>query len=112
MNKIIHLLLALLLSGFLTPGISVAKEYPYKIMGVVDRIDTATGEIIIGDMFYRLSPNVTIRDSKNRLVKSNKVQQGKKIGANSYGGGSEQYIHEIRLLPDNFDLSSISQDDD
>lgn len=112
MNKSIAILLMYLLTGIGAAGISAAADYEYKIMGVVDRVDVQSGQIIIGDMLYQLSPNLRIRNEKNRIVKPNKLRQGSKIAANSYSSDSGQKIHEIRLLPDNFDLSSISAEDD
>ena len=116
MKKTIAILLMYLLTGFGAAGISAAADYEYKIVGVVDRVNVQSREIIIGDMLYRLSPNIRIRNEKNQIAKPNELRQGSKIGANSYSGASygasDQYIHEIRLLPDNFDLSSISTEDD
>ena len=116
MKKTIAILLMYLLTGFGATGISVAADYDYKIVGVIDRVDVQSGEIVIGDMLYHLSPNVLVRDAKNRSIKPQKLRQGSKMGANSYSGASygssDQYIHEIRLLPDNFDLNSISAKDD
>ena len=116
MKKTIAILLMYLLTGFGAAGISAAADYDYKIVGVVDRVDVPSGEIVIGDMLYKLSPNILIRNEKNRIAKPNQLRQGSKIAANSYSGASygasDQYIHEIRLLPDNFDLRSISAEDD
>ena len=116
MKKTIAILLMYLLTGFGAAGISAAADYEYKIVGVVDRVNVQSREIIIGDMLYRLSPNIRIRNEKNQIAKPNELRQGSKIGANSYSGASygasDQYIHEIRLLPDNFDLRSISAEDD
>jgi hypothetical protein len=116
MKKTIAILLTFLLTSFGIVGFSTAADYEFRIIGVVDRIDMRSGEIVVGDMLYQLSPNVLVRNHKNRLVKPEKLRQGKKIAANSHSGASygssNQYIHEIRLLPDNFDLSSLSADDD
>ena len=112
MKKTIAILLMYLLTGFGAAGISAAADYEYKIVGVVDWVNVQSGKIIIGDITYHLSPNVLVRDKKNRIVKPNKLRQDSKVGANSYSGDSGQQIHEIRLLPDNFDLSSIAAEDD
>ena len=116
MKKTIAILLMYLLTGFGAAGISAAADYKYKIVGVVDRVDVPSGEIVIGDMLYKLSPSIRIRNEKNRIAKPNQLRQGSKIAANSYSGASygasDQYIHEIRLLPDNFDLRRISAEDD
>ena len=116
MKKTIAILLMYLLTGFGAAGISAAADYDYKIMGVVDRVNLPSGEIVIDDAFYQLGPNIRIRNEKNQIAKPNELRQGSKIGANSYSGASygasDQYIHEIRLLPDNFDLRRISAEDD
>jgi len=112
MKKTIAILLTYLLTGFGAAGISAAADYDYKIMGVVDRVDLPSGEIVIDDGFYQLGPNILIRNEKNQIAKPNELRQGSKIGANSYGDTSGQYIHEIRLLPDNFDLRGNSAEDD
>jgi len=112
MKKTIAILLMYLLTGFGAAGISAAADYNYTIMGVVDRVNMPSGEIVIDDAFYHLGPNILIRNAKNQIAKPNELRRGSKIGANSYSGTSGQYIHEIRLLPDNFDLRSISAEDD
>ena len=116
MKKLAYLLLIALLPGLGVAGMDASISHQYKILGVVDRVNLKSGEIVINDMFYRLGPSVIVRDKKNRIAKPGKLRQGSKIGANSYGGASygasNQYIHEIRLLPDNFDLNSVSEDDD
>jgi len=112
MKKTIAILLMYLLTGFGAAGISAAADYEYKIMGVVDRVDVQSGKIVVDDGLYQLSPNLRIRNEKNQLVKPSKLRQGSKIAANSYSSDSGQQIHEIRLLPDNFDLRSISAEDD
>jgi hypothetical protein len=112
MKKTIAILLMYLLTGFGAAGISAAADYDYKIAGVIDRVDVQSGQIVIGDMLYQLSPNIRIRNEKDQIVKPDKLRQGSKIVANSYSSDSGQQIHEIRLLPDNFDLRSISADED
>ena len=112
MNKSIAILLMYLLTGIGAAGISAAADYEYKIIGVIDRVDVQSAEIVIGDMLYQLSPNIRIRDKKNRNVKPNKLRQGAKIAANSYSSDSGKQIHEIRLLPGNFDFRSVSAEDD
>lgn len=112
MKKTSAILLMYLLTSIGPAGVSATPDYEYKIMGVVDRINVEFGEIVIDDMLYRLSPNVLVRNEKNKIAKPKRLRQGSKVGANSYGSASTQYIHEIRLLPDNFDLGAISAEDD
>ena len=97
-------------------GAADTQRHKYQIVGTLDRLDLAGGEVVIGDALYHLGPNVVVRDAKNRIAASRKLREGSKVAANSYRGGSGrssgQYIYEIRVFPDNFDLGKVAADDD
>jgi hypothetical protein len=106
---------ALLLAWIGAASASDAPARKFQITGTVDRVDARSGEIVIGDILYRLSPNVRVGGAKKHATSSRTLRLGTKVGANSYAGasngGSGQYIYEIQVFPDNFDLSKVAVDD-
>jgi len=88
----------------------------FRIVGTVDRVDAEKGEIVIGDRLYHLSPNVKVSGDRRHGSQTRTLRLGTKVGANSYSGASNgwsgQYVYEIRVFPDNFDLDSVAAKDD
>jgi len=109
------LLCLLLLAWTAVAGAADTQRHKYRIVGTLDRLDLAGGAIVIGDMLYRLGPNVVIRDRKGRIIEPRKLREGSKVAANRYRGASDgssgQYLYEIRIFPDNFDLGKVAEDD-
>ena len=106
---------AFLLTWIGTAGAADAPARKFQIIGTVDRVDVDRGEIVIGDMLYRLGPNVRVSGDRRPGSESRKLPLGTKVGANSYrgasNGSSDQYIYEIRVFPSNFDLSKVAAED-
>jgi len=115
MKTKVSLLCLFLLAWTAVAGASDAQRHKYPIVGTLDRLDLAGGVVVIGDMLYRLGPNIVIRDAKNRIVEPRKLREGSKVAANRYRGASDgssgQYLYEIRVFPDNFDLGKVAADD-
>jgi len=110
------LLCLFLLAWTAVAGAADTQRHRYQVVGTLDRLDLAGGAIVIGDMLYRLGPNVVIRDPKGRILEPRKLREGDKVAANHYRGGasdgsSGQYLYEIRIFPDNFDLGKVAGDD-
>jgi hypothetical protein len=99
-----------------TAGAADAPARKFRIVGTLDRVDAEKGEIVIGDRLYRLSPNVSVSGEKRHGSGTRTLRLGSKVGANSYSGASNgssgQYIYEIRVFPDNFDLSKVAAGSD
>jgi len=116
MKTKVSLLCLFLLAWTAIAGAADAQRHKYQIIGTLDRLDLAGGEIVIGDALYRLGPNVVIRDAKNRTIEPGKLREGAKVAANRYRGApdrsSSQYLYEIRVFPDNFDLGKVAAQDD
>jgi hypothetical protein len=116
MTKFLSVACTLLLIT-IAPATAVGdRQFNYQSAGTIDRVDLESGDIIIGDMLYRLSPNLLIHGKHKRAAARKDLRKGMKIGMNTYRGasygGSDIYIHEIRILPDNFDLDRILNEDD
>jgi hypothetical protein len=107
---------AILLGWIGTTSAADTPARKFQITGTVDRVDAENGEIVIGDMLYRLGPNVRVSGDKKHGSQTRTLRLGTKVGANGYhgasSGSSDQYIYEIRVFPDNFDLSKVAADDD
>jgi hypothetical protein len=110
------LLCLFLLACTAVAGAADTQRHKYQIVGTLDRLDLAGGAVVIGDMLYRLGPNIVIRDPKGRIIEPRKLREGNKVAANRFRGASDrssgQYIYEIRVFPDNFDLGKVAADDD
>jgi hypothetical protein len=106
---------AVLASCVGTTGAADVPARKFQITGSVDRLDVNKGEIVIGDILYRLGPNIKVIGDKRHSSQSRSLRLGSKVGANSYAGASNgssgQYIYEIRVFPDNFDLSKVAAED-
>jgi hypothetical protein len=106
---------ACLLTWIGTTGAADVPGRKFQITGTVDRVDVKKGEIVIGDKLYRLGPNVQVSGDKKHGAQSRTLRHGTKVGANSYQGASNgspgQYIYEMRVFPDNFDLSKVAAKD-
>ena len=116
MKTKVSLLCLFLLAWTAVAGAADTQRHKYQIVGTLDRLDLAGGEVVIGDTLYRLGPNIVVRDAKGRIIEPRKLREGSKVAANSYRGASGrssgQYIYEIRVFPDNFDLGKVAADDD
>jgi hypothetical protein len=100
-------------------GAAGAADEParkFLIVGTLDRVDAEKGEIVIGDRLYHLSPNVKVSGDRRHGSQTRTLRLGTKVGANSFSGTSNgwsgQYVYEIRVFPDNFDLDSVAAKDD
>ena len=104
---------AVVLLGWLaTAAAADAPTHKFQITGTVDRVDVDKGELVIGDMLYRLGPNVKVSGNNKHGSQSRTLRLGSKVGANIYQGPAGQYVYEIHVFPDNFDLSKVSAEDD
>ena len=116
MRKLIALACTLLLITVAPVTAMGDRQFSYKSAGTIDRVDHESGDIIIDDMLYRLSPNLVIHGKHKKPAARKDLRKGMKIGMNTYRGasygGSNIYIHELRILPDNFDLARILNEDD
>ncbi len=107
---------AVLASCVGTVGAADVPARKFQITGTVDRVDVNKREIVIGDTLYRLGPNVKVSGDKKHGSESRTLRLGSKVGANSYqgtpNGSSGEYVYEIRVFPDSFDLSKVAAEDD
>ncbi len=87
----------------------------FEYAGTIDRMDAGSDVVIIGDMPFRFSPGIVVRDRRQNAVSTEKLHSGMKVGVKTYirEGQSDpiHYVHEIQILPDNTNLDAIMDDD-
>jgi hypothetical protein len=109
------LLCLFLLAWTAVAGAADMQRHKYQIVGTLDRLDLADGKVVIGDILYGIGPNIVIRDAKGRIIDPRKLREGSKVAANRFRGASDrssgQYLYEIHVFPDNFDLGKVTADD-
>lgn len=105
---------ALLMAVAVTPVASAGKRSmpEFEAAGTIDRLDLKSGEIVVGDIFYRLGQNLIIHDEKGRLGGRKLLSEGVKIGISptSAGASRSQTIYEVWVLPKDYDLDAIDDD--
>ncbi|HHJ16844.1 MAG TPA: hypothetical protein ENJ80_09125 [Gammaproteobacteria bacterium] len=94
----------------LSSAADTAREPRFEFAGTVDRIDTDNNVIIIGDMLFRISPSMTVIDTRQRPVDRKKLKLGMKVGINTYQSEAGRYVHEMQILPSNANLEELMDD--
>ena len=112
MKKLTSIACALLMMSVASTAVFGGNRFDYQAGGTIDRVDFRNGVIIIDDWLYKLSPNLQIRDKRNNVAGRKHLKVGKKVGINTYGSGSDLYVHELRILPDDFDLERALDEND
>ena len=114
MKAFIYIAMALMAVAT-APVTAAGKGLPeFAATGTVDRIDYTAGEIVIGDMYYRLGQNLIVHDQKGRLAGPQLLRRGVKVGVSPFSGGSgasgHQSVYEIWVLPKDYDLGETDND--
>ncbi|VAW75053.1 hypothetical protein MNBD_GAMMA15-1900 [hydrothermal vent metagenome] len=105
-------LIAILFIALPTLSYAADNEPRFEFAGTVDRIDVENDAIIIGDMLFRISPGLTIRDTRQNVVNLGKLQNGMKVGINTYSRGEPSnaplYVNEVQIFRSNVNLRDIA----
>lgn len=77
---------------------SYYPEKGFNITGIIDDLNLGTGEIIINDSVYRVSPQAVVRSLSSREDSMTRLRVGANVGFKARGG----MITEFWLLPKNY----------
>lgn len=98
------LLIIVMACGFMSSH-ALAQKFPsyypengFNISGFIDGLNLGTGEIIINDSSYRISPRAVIRSLSSREDSMARLRVGANVGFKVTGG----VITEFWLLPANY----------
>ena len=98
------LLIIVMACGFMSTH-AMAQKFPsyypdkgFNITGVIDDLNLGTGEIIINDSVYRVSPQAVVRSLSSKEDSMTRLRVGANVGFNMSG----RVIKEFWLLPANY----------
>ncbi len=91
------LLCLFLLAWTAVAGAADTQRHKYQIVGTLDRLDLAGGEVVIGDMLYRLGPNIVIRDAKGRIDRAQEASRGKQSGGKPFSWRVRPVVRSVSL---------------
>jgi len=98
------LLIIVMVCGFMSTS-ALAQKFPayypkgFQETGVIDAVYLGKGRIIIGDIAYRISPQVVVRSRSSKEDSALRLRVGAMVGFKLSGN----VITEFWLLPDNYD---------
>jgi len=97
------LLIIVMACGFISMS-ALAQKFPayypkgFQETGVIDAVSLGKGRIIIGDIVYRVSPQVVVRSRSSKEDSALRLRVGTTVGFKMRGN----MITEFWLLPDNY----------
>jgi opacity protein-like surface antigen len=98
------LLIIVMACGFMSSH-AMAQNFPsyypekgFNVSGFIDGLNLGTGEIIIDDSVYRVSPEVVVRSLSSKDDSLTRLRVGANVGFKITGG----VITEFWLLPANY----------
>ncbi len=99
------LLFLLMLPFTLWAASTGAYPTTFSHTGHIDRIDAATGEIVINDTLILLPTSTTVHRPARKFSSSRDLKKGMKVGFSSHTINGKKAIQEIWVFPSHWGLS-------
>ena len=112
--RTLNILIAILFMSLPAVSIAADNEPPFEFAGTIDRIDSGSEVIVVGDMLFRFSPGMTVLDTGHHVVDRKKLRTGMKVGINTYRRGEQsdaiRYVHEVQILHSSVNIEKLMDD--
>lgn len=109
--KIQGLILLMLLSSSISAE-TLPKYYPdtFSMSGTINRIDIKRGDIIVSDLFLKLSMNVKVHSLNTEFSSVQTLRNGMNIGFEMNSINGRSHVAEIWILPDNYTPNEVANE--